>query len=188
MDEAGRGPLAGPVVSAAVILNPRRRIKDLADSKQLTEAKREVLYLEICDKAVAFSVGRAEVAEIDEINILQATLLSMQRAVAGLAVAPDEVWVDGNQCPTLAYLTRAIIDGDNFVPAISAASILAKVTRDREMKALDKEYPEYGFAQHKGYPTAEHRLILKKIGPCRIHRRSYAPVREALLKEEMIGT
>jgi len=180
VDEAGRGPLAGPVIAAAVILDPKRKIKNLADSKQLTVEQREGLYSKICERALAFGIGRAEVFEIDGMNILQATLLAMQRAVAALKVFPTEVWVDGNRCPRLDYPTRAIIKGDTYIPAISAASILAKVTRDREMVLLDAQYPEYGFAQHKGYPTEMHRLILKKLGPCQIHRRSFAPVREAL--------
>jgi ribonuclease HII len=180
VDEAGRGPLAGPVISAAVILDPQKKIKNLADSKKLREAQRESLFTEICEKAIAFSIGRADVFEIDSLNILQATLLSMQRAVLALTVKPAAVWVDGNCCPNLAYPTKAIIDGDSLIPAISAASILAKVTRDREMVILDKEFPEYGFAQHKGYPTALHRTILKTYGPCSIHRRSFSPVKAAL--------
>jgi len=183
VDEAGRGPLAGPVISAAVILDPRKKIKNLADSKKLSEVRRESLFSEICEKALAFGIGRAEVFEIDNINILQATLLSMQRAVAALNILPHEVLevlIDGNCCPALEYPTRAIIDGDNLIPAISAASILAKVTRDREMVLLDKEFPEYGFAKHKGYPTALHRMILKELGPCTIHRQSFSPVKEAL--------
>lgn len=180
VDEAGRGPLAGPVISAVVILDPNKKIKHLADSKKLSATQRESLFLEICEKAISFGIGRAEVFEIDRINILQATLLSMQRAVAALHIRPSQVLIDGNCCPILEYPTKAIIDGDNLIPAISAASILAKVTRDREMIMLDKEFPEYGFAQHKGYPTALHRMILKKIGPCKIHRCSFSPVREAM--------
>ncbi|HRA42579.1 MAG TPA: ribonuclease HII [Gammaproteobacteria bacterium] len=180
VDEAGRGPLAGPVISAVVILDPNKKIKNLADSKKLSEVRRESLFIEICEKAIAFGIGRAEAFEIDRINILQATLLSMQRAVAALAVRPTEVLVDGNCCPILEYPTRAIINGDNLIPAISAASILAKVTRDREMVILDKAFPEYGFAKHKGYPTAMHRMILTMLGPCKIHRLSFGPVKEAL--------
>ncbi|HQZ87477.1 MAG TPA: ribonuclease HII [Gammaproteobacteria bacterium] len=180
VDEAGRGPLAGPVISAVVILDPNKKIKNLADSKKLSEVRRESLFIEICEKAIAFGIGRAEAFEIDRINILQATLLSMQRAVAALAVRPTEVLVDGNCCPILEYPTRAIINGDNLIPAISAASILAKVTRDREMVILDKAFPEYGFAKHKGYPTAMHRMILTMRGPCKIHRLSFGPVKEAL--------
>lgn len=188
VDEAGRGPLAGPVVSAAVILDPNKKIKNLADSKKLSEVKRESLFIEICEKAIAFGIGRAEVFEIDKINILQATLLSMQRAVAALKVKPTEVLVDGNCCPLLDYPTRAIINGDNLVAEISAASILAKVTRDREMMEIwDKEFPEYGFAKHKGYPTAMHRLILKSLGPCKIHRLSFGPVKEAIETKEAMA-
>lgn len=186
VDEAGRGPLAGPVISAAVILDPNKKIKNLVDSKKLSEVRRESLFIEICEKAIAFGIGRAEIFEIDSINILQATLLSMQRAVAKLRIQPNEVLVDGNCCPILEYPTRAIIDGDNLIPAISAASILAKVTRDREMVILDKAFPEYGFAKHKGYPTALHRMILKKLGPCKIHRLSFAPVKEAILKQKQM--
>jgi len=179
VDEAGRGPLAGPVISAAVILDPHQKIENLADSKQLTQIQREALYIEICAKAIAWGIGRAEVEEIDELNILQATLLSMQRAVSALKVCPVKVLVDGNCCPVLEYPVEAIIDGDNLVPAISAASILAKVTRDNEMTELDKIYPIYGFAQHKGYGTVKHRALLKQHGPCNIHRRSFSPVRKA---------
>lgn len=188
VDEAGRGPLAGPVISAAVILDPNKKIKNLADSKKLSEVKRESLFIEICEKAIAFGIGRAEVFEIDKINILQATLLSMQRAVAALKVRPTEVLIDGNCCPILDYPTRAIINGDNLVAEISAASILAKVTRDREMMEIwDKEFPEYGFAKHKGYPTAMHRLILKSLGPCKIHRLSFGPVKEAIETKEAMA-
>lgn len=180
VDEAGRGPLAGPVISAAVILNPNKKIKGLADSKKLSEIRRESLFIEICEKAIAFGIGWATVEEIDEINILQATLLSMQRAVAVLNVQPTHVLVDGNCCPILEYPTTAIIDGDNLVAEISAASILAKVTRDREMLRLDKIFPAYGFAKHKGYPTAMHRTVLKMHGPCKFHRLSFGPVKEVL--------
>lgn len=177
MDEAGRGPLAGPVISAAVILDPDKPILGLADSKQLTEKKREALFFEICQKALAFGIGRAEVREIDTINILQATLLSMQRAIENLAIKPIKVLVDGNCCPKIPYPVEAIIDGDSLIPAISAASIIAKVTRDREMVLLDKEYPGYGFAKHKGYGTIAHRQSLQQLGPSIIHRKSFAPVR-----------
>jgi len=186
IDEAGRGPLAGPVISAAVILDPKQKISFLADSKKLTEVRRESLFEEICTKALAWAIGRAEVDEIDRLNILQATLLSMQRAVASLGVLPVKVLVDGNCCPMLKFPVEAIIDGDNLIPEISAASILAKVTRDREMVRLDKEYPGYGFAKHKGYPTVAHRNCLKKLGPCLIHRRSFAPVRELLSAVEIV--
>lgn len=177
VDEVGRGPLAGPVVAAAVILHPEKTIQGLQDSKCLTEKRREALYEEIREKALAFALGRAEVEEIDRLNILQASLLAMQRAVAQLPIAPDAAWVDGNRCPELACPAKAIIKGDQTVPAISAASILAKVTRDREMVALAAQYPGYGFEQHKGYPTRAHLLALSEKGILPIHRRSFAPVR-----------
>lgn len=178
VDEAGRGPLAGPVVAAAVILNPSKPIDGLADSKQLTEKQREALFVLIQENALAYGVGRAEVEEIDRINILQATLLAMQRAVAALSVLPHLVLIDGNRAPKLICETKTIIAGDQTEPAISAASILAKVTRDREMIILDQQFPLYGFAKHKGYGTKDHLAALKQHGPCLIHRRSYAPVRE----------
>ncbi len=180
VDEAGRGPLAGPVVAAAVILHPENSIQGLADSKQLTEKQREKLFAIIYQNALAVSVGRAEVEEIDRLNILQASLLAMQRAVEGLKIMPQLVLVDGNCCPLLQCATKAIIRGDQTEPAISAASIIAKVTRDREMVLLDKEFPHYGFAEHKGYSTKAHFAALKAHGPCIIHRRSYAPVAELL--------
>ncbi|MEO8400681.1 MAG: ribonuclease HII [Gammaproteobacteria bacterium] len=180
VDEAGRGPLAGPVIAAAVILNPDFMIEGLADSKILTEIKREELYGLIYQHALSVSVGRAEVEEIDEINILQATMLAMQRAVEGLHLRPQLAIVDGNRCPMLLCETKAIIRGDQTEPAISAASIIAKVSRDREMRLLDLEYPQYGFAKHKGYSTKEHMAALEKFGPCAIHRRSYAPVAACL--------
>ncbi len=176
VDEAGRGPLAGPVVAAAVILPPNFVIKGLTDSKKLTEKKREVLFGIIQEKAVAWAVGHASVSEIDAINILQATFLAMQRAVAGLKITPDLALIDGNRSPVLACETRAIIQGDLTEPAISAASILAKVTRDREMLILDQLYPQYGFAKHKGYPTEGHVAALKMHGPSVVHRMSYEPV------------
>jgi len=180
VDEAGRGPLAGPVIAAAVILDPKQKIKGLADSKILTEKRRETLYDEICQRALAFAVGRADEKEIDTINILQAALLAMRRAVLLLKIQPSKVVVDGNQCPMLECPVEAIIKGDSLIAEISAASIIAKVTRDREMVLLDSQYPGYGFAKHKGYPTKEHFAILKKRGPCLIHRLSFAPVREAV--------
>lgn len=180
LDEVGRGPLAGPVVTAAVILDPARPITGLADSKTLSEARREALAELIRERALAWSLGRAEVAEIDALNILQATLLAMQRAVAGLAVAPQHVLVDGNRCPRLPCTVQAIVKGDASVPAISAASIIAKVARDREMVALDAAYPGYGLALHKGYPTRAHVAALQQLGVTPIHRRSFAPVRAAL--------
>ena len=176
VDEAGRGPLAGPVMAAAVILNPEKIIAGLKDSKLLTEKKRDTLYELIYEHALAVSVARADVHEIDRINILQASMLAMQRAVAGLKITPHLALIDGNRSPKLSCQTKAIIKGDQLEPAISAASIIAKVTRDREMQQLDKEFPQYGFAKHKGYGTKEHVAALKKHGPCTIHRRSYAPV------------
>ena len=180
LDEVGRGPLAGPVVTAAVILDPEQPISGLADSKALSEKKREALFDEILLKAKAWAIGRAEVEEIDEINILQATMLAMQRAVNGLSVQPEHVLVDGNRCPDLPCTAEAIIKGDGKVPAISAASIIAKVTRDREMVLLDEKYPGYGLAGHKGYPTKAHMDALQKLGVTPIHRRSFAPVRRAM--------
>lgn len=180
VDEVGRGPLAGPVVAAAVILDPARPIAGLADSKTLSPLRREQLAVEIRAKALAWALGRAEVAEIDRLNILQASLLAMQRAIAALSIVPDQALVDGNRCPLLACPCRAIVRGDATVPAISAASILAKVARDAEMGELHERYPRYGFAQHKGYPTAAHRDALRRFGPCPEHRRSFAPVAAAL--------
>ncbi|WP_419638004.1 ribonuclease HII, partial [Thiolapillus sp.] len=164
VDEVGRGPLAGPVVAAAVILDPRNPIDGLNDSKKLSEKRRERLYVEIHEKALAFAVGRAEVEEIDAINILQASLLAMKRAVEGLSLAPGHVLVDGNRLPQLSCSAEAIIGGDGSEPCISAASIIAKVTRDREMVALDGVYPGYGFARHKGYPTKIHLQALQEQG------------------------
>lgn len=179
VDEAGRGPLAGPVISAAVILDPERPVDGLADSKKLTVKQREKLYDEIVVSAQAWSVGRAEVEEIDRLNILWATMLSMQRAVASLPVAPAKVLIDGNRCPELDYPSEAIVKGDQKVAEISAASIIAKVTRDREMLTLHQAYPQFGFDRHMGYPTVLHREMLSKHGPCPCHRMSYAPVRQA---------
>ncbi|CDH43168.1 ribonuclease HII [Candidatus Contendibacter odensensis] len=181
VDEVGRGPLAGPVVAAAVILDPARLIAGLADSKILSPARREHLAAEIRIKALAWALGRAEVDEIDRINILQASLLAMQRAVMALSIAPERVLVDGNRCPALTCPCEAIIKGDATVPAISAASILAKVARDAELCQLHEQYPDYGFARHKGYPTAVHREALRRYGPCPEHRRSFAPVAAVLL-------
>lgn len=180
VDEVGRGPLAGPVVAAAVILDPERPIPGLADSKKLSEKRREQLAVEIRRHALAWSLGRAEVDEIDRINILQASLLAMQRAVSGLQVAPRLVLIDGNRCPSLAYPAQAIIKGDALVPAISAASIIAKVSRDQEMRDLDIEFPGYGLASHKGYPSKKHLDAINELGVTNIHRRSYAPVRRVL--------
>lgn len=179
VDEVGRGPLCGPVVTAAVILDPSRPIRGLNDSKKLGEARREALFDEICEKALAWCIGRAEVEEIDRLNILHATMLAMQRAVEGLCVMPRLALIDGNRCPQLSVPTAAVVKGDSQVPAIAAASILAKVSRDREMQTMDLLYPGYGLAGHKGYPTAEHLDALTRLGPTRIHRRSFAPVRAA---------
>lgn len=186
VDEAGRGPLAGPVVAAAVILNPRRPIKGLADSKKLTEPQRNALFEQIRERALAWSVARARVTEIDTINILQATFLAMQRAVARLEVVPNKVIVDGNLCPKFHCEARAIIKGDDLEPAISAASIVAKVLRDRFMVMLDKKYPNYGFAKHKGYSTAEHMAALQRHGATRVHRRSFEPVAIQLQQMKMV--
>ena len=180
VDEAGRGPLAGPVYAAAVILDPNRPIKGLKDSKLLSESKREFLSREIFSRSRAFSIALATVEEIDRLNILQATLLAMQRAVAGLGMLPDVAWIDGNRCPKLPCRARAIVRGDRLHAVISAASILAKTARDAEMRALHLRYPQYGFDRHKGYPTAEHIDCLGRHGPCEIHRRSFAPVRVLL--------
>ena len=180
VDEVGRGPLAGAVVAAAVILDPARPIAGLTDSKVLTARQRERLAPLICEQSLAWAIGRAEVDEIDSINILQASLLAMQRAVAGLSIRPDHVQVDGNRCPVLACSVEAIIKGDLLIPAIGAASIVAKVARDQEMIELDSRYPEYGFARHKGYPTREHLAALREHGVLGEHRRSFAPVRAVL--------
>lgn len=177
VDEAGRGPLAGDVVAAAVILPRGHRIPGLDDSKKLPAARREALFDRILAEAVAWGVGRAIPAEIDTLNILQASLLAMRRAVDALQPAPQFVLVDGNRLPVWDHDAHALVSGDALVPAISAASILAKVTRDREMLALDARYPGYGFALHKGYPTADHLDALRRLGPCAVHRRSFAPVR-----------
>ncbi len=182
VDEVGRGPLAGPVVTAAVILDPNQPISGLADSKKLTEKQRETLAPIIKEKALAWSLGRAEVEEIDEINILQATLVAMKRAVAGLSIAPTHALVDGNQVPDLPCKVTTVIKGDQSEPAIAAASILAKVARDNEMVELDEQYPGYGLAKHKGYPTVQHRDALMALGVTPIHRRSFKPVKLALAK------
>ena len=179
VDEVGRGPLCGAVVTAAVILDPGKPILGLNDSKKLSLARREALFDEIQEKALAWCVARAEVAEIDRLNILHATMLAMQRAVEGLQVQPRLALIDGNRCPKLAVPSAPVVKGDSQVPAIAAASILAKVTRDREMQVLDALYPGYGLAGHKGYPTAEHLDALRRLGPTPIHRRSFAPVRDA---------
>lgn len=175
-DEVGRGPLAGDVVAAAVILRLDWSIEGLADSKKLSHSQRLNCARQIEAQSLAFAVARASVAEIDELNILQASLLAMHRAVAALSLQPDFVFVDGNRCPQWTYQSQAVVKGDALVPVISAASILAKVSRDLEMIELDSRYPGYGFARHKGYPTAVHLAALKTLGPCPIHRRSFAPV------------
>ena len=180
VDEVGRGPLAGPVVTAAVILDRNNPVEGLTDSKKLTEVQREKLAEEIKHRAVAWSLGRAEVEEIDDINILHATMLAMQRAVMALMPRPDLVLVDGNRCPMLDCRSEAVIKGDLYVPVISAASIIAKVARDREMQQLDMLYPGYGLAKHKGYPTKAHISALDSLGVTAIHRRSYAPVKKFL--------
>ena len=180
VDEAGRGPLAGPVVAAAVILNPAKRIRGLADSKVLSPQKRERLHDEIMDKALCCAIAMATVQEIDTLNILQATLLAMRRAVEGLRLPPALVMVDGNRLPVLPMRAEAVIDGDAKVKAISAASILAKVHRDRWCAQVHDEFPQYGFAGHKGYGTAVHMAALREHGACIHHRRSFAPVAQIL--------
>jgi len=180
VDEVGRGPLAGAVVAAAVILDPNNWIEGLADSKVLSEKKREALDLEIREKAHCWALGRAEVSEIDEINILHASLLAMKRAVEGLSICPEHLKIDGNKCIDMKISMEAIVKGDSKVAAISAASIIAKVARDKEMLELDKEYPEYGFASHKGYPTKAHREALLKYGAICHHRCSFKPVRDVM--------
>ena len=180
VDEVGRGPLAGDVVTAAVILDPNNSIEGLDDSKKLSEKKREHLFELIQQHALSWSIARCTVAEIDELNILQASLLAMKRAVQTLAIQPEHVWVDGNKIPQWDYASEAVVKGDSRVAAIAAASILAKVTRDREMIAYEKQYPGYGFAAHKGYPTKVHQQALMTLGVTPIHRHSYAPVKKAL--------
>ena len=185
-DEAGRGPLVGSVVAAAVILDPNNPIVGLNDSKKLTEKKREKLFIEIQEKALAWCVAEASHTEIDELNILQATFLAMRRAVEGLQITPHKVLVDGNQIPKgISIACEAIVGGDATHAEISAASILAKVTRDRDMKALDLEFPQYGFAKHKGYPTKAHFAAIEAYGVIAQHRRSYAPVRKALVQASL---
>ena len=179
IDEAGRGPLAGPVVAAAVALNPAAKLQGLADSKKLTALMRDLLYDEIESSAIAYGIGYADAKEIDTHNILQASLLAMRRAYANMNIQADEVWVDGNQDPEIPAPTYTLVGGDGKMPVISAASILAKVTRDRLMVNYATEYPGYGFERHKGYPTALHLARLKALGPCPIHRQSFAPVRTA---------
>jgi len=185
VDEAGRGPLAGPVIAAAVILDPKKNIDGVMDSKKLSEKKREILFDIICEEAIAYAIGRADVKEIDELNILQASLLAMQRAVNSLHVKPAKALIDGNRCPQLYCPAEAIIKGDDKVPAISAASILAKVTRDREMFGYDEKYPGYGFAAHKGYGTKKHLAAIDELGITEIHRKSFAPIKNMSLFERL---
>lgn len=185
VDEVGRGPLAWDVVTAAVILDPEQPIEGLNDSKKLTEKRRESLFDEIQLKAKSWCIARATVAEIDQLNILQASLLAMKRAVEGLHIQPEHVLVDGNKLPKWHYSAEAVVKGDSRVAAISAASILAKVVRDREMCELDKQYPGYGFADHKGYPTKVHMDALEALGITPIHRLSYAPVRARLAQIQL---
>jgi len=180
VDEVGRGPLAGDVVAAAVILDPENPIQGLMDSKKLSEKKREHLYRDIIENALDFAIGRASAREIDQINIFQASLLAMQRAILGLKLTPKNVLVDGKFCPDIAFPCQAIVKGDSLVEAISAASIIAKVTRDRELIELDKTYPGYGFAKHKGYPTKQHLLALQQNGITPIHRLSFKPVQKVI--------
>ncbi|MBQ0721185.1 MAG: ribonuclease HII [Gammaproteobacteria bacterium] len=180
VDEVGRGPLAGDVVTAAVILDPARPIAGLADSKKLSEKRRQSLYHEIREKALHWTLGRASVDEIDEINILQATMLAMVRAVDALPLTPELVLVDGNRLPKWDYAAQAVVGGDGRIAAISAASIIAKVSRDAELVELDTLYPGYGFAAHKGYGTARHLAALRELGPCPVHRQSFRPVKESV--------
>lgn len=182
VDEVGRGPLVGDVVTAAVILDPNHAIDGLNDSKKLTDKKRQLLFDEICQKALSYSIGRANPTEIDELNILHATMLAMQRAVAGLSIKPEKILVDGNRTPDFGIAADAVVKGDGLIAAISAASIIAKVTRDREMEELDRRYPHYGFAKHKGYPTKAHFEAIEQYGVIAEHRRSFRPVREAIEK------
>jgi ribonuclease HII len=181
VDEAGRGPLAGDVVAAAVILPAQSSIEGLTDSKKLSAKQREHLYPLIRQQALAYAVARASVEEIDRLNILQASLLAMKRSVAALNRQPEFVYVDGNRCPEWEYPCQALIKGDSRIASIAAASILAKVERDDEMRDLDSRFPGYGLAQHKGYPTKLHLAALRELGPCEIHRKSFAPVKELLI-------
>lgn len=187
VDEAGRGPLAGPVVAAAVILDPARPIPGVADSKLLTARQRERLAVEIKARALAWAIAESDVSEIDRHNILQATLFAMQRAVSGLHIQPGHVLIDGNRCPALSCPATAIVKGDQKEPAIAAASILAKVARDALMLDLDRQFPEYGFAQHKGYPSKQHLESLRRFGATAHHRRSFGPVRQVLMGSAALG-
>ncbi|MFT6733608.1 MAG: ribonuclease HII [Polaribacter sp.] len=187
VDEVGRGPLIGAVVAAAVILDPKNPIEGLTDSKKLTEKRREELTILIKERALSWSIGRAEVEEIDEINILQASMLAMKRAVEGLDLQPKHCLIDGNRCPDLTCTSEAIVKGDLKEPAIGAASIIAKVARDNEMKELDKVYPGYGLAKHKGYPTKQHMQAIIDLGITPIHRKSFAPVKRVIEGLNSIG-
>ena len=187
VDEAGRGPLAGPGFAAAVILDPARPVEGLRDSKQLSARRRATLASAIRQNCLACAVAWASVEEIDRLNILQATLLAMRRAVDGLGVTPDEAWIDGNRCPELACPSRAIVRGDRTHAAISAASILAKTSRDAEMLRLHGRYPQYGFERHKGYPTREHLELLARYGASEVHRRTFGPVRRLIEAPELFG-
>ncbi|GAB2691143.1 ribonuclease HII [Aliiglaciecola aliphaticivorans] len=183
VDEVGRGPLVGDVVTAAVILDPNKPILGLNDSKKLSEKKRNLLFDEIIENALSWSVGRASPKETDHLNILHATMLAMKRAVESLSIQPDLVKVDGNRCPDWQYTSEAIVKGDGSVAEISAASIIAKVTRDREMAELHLQYPEYGFNQHKGYPTKAHLQRLAELGPTQEYRMSFKPVQQVLIQQ-----
>ncbi|WP_371192615.1 ribonuclease HII [Glaciecola sp. SC05] len=183
VDEVGRGPLIGDVVTAAVILDPKKPIEGLRDSKKLSAKKREYLNLQIQEHAIAWAIGRCSPTEIDELNILQATMLAMTRAVAGLNVKPHKVLVDGNRCPNWEYESEAIVKGDDLFQEIAAASIIAKVARDNDMVMLHQQYPEYGFERHKGYPTAAHLAALNEYGPLESHRKSFKPVQNAIQKQ-----
>ena len=188
VDEVGRGPLAGDVVTAAVILDPNKPITGLADSKKLTERRRQQLAIEISEKALFWHIARASIAEIDQYNILQATMMAMVRAVDGLELRPEYVAVDGNRMPDWNYSGETVVKGDDKVPAISAASIIAKVCRDNEMCMFDQQYPGYGFAAHKGYGTKQHIQAIKQLGPSPIHRHSFEPVRSMLATKTLTMT
>lgn len=183
VDEAGRGPLMGPVIAAAVILDPQKEIVGLNDSKKISEKKRQQLYQEIKEKAQAYAIGRAEVEEIDKLNILQASLLAMKRAILKLPIKAEFAAIDGNRCPSIDLPMQAIIKGDSLVPAISAASIIAKVTRDTEMLAFDSQFPQYGIASHKGYPTKLHLRAIEEYGITPLHRRSFGPVARIIKRD-----
>jgi len=182
VDEAGRGPLAGDVVAAAVILNPSRPIEGVNDSKKLSPGRRERVYEQIIEHALCYAVARVSAIEIDAMNILHASLLAMHRAVMALGVEPGFVYVDGNRCPRWPYPSQAVVKGDSLITSVAAASVLAKVERDRDMLILDAQFPEYGFASHKGYPTTRHLEALTRLGPCAAHRRSYRPVADCIRK------